>query len=50
MIKLQAATCPQCGASIEVNEQLEKTICQFCGTTILVSDIWKKENQCMKKK
>jgi len=38
MIKLQAATCPQCGASIEVNENLEKTICQFCGTTILVSD------------
>lgn len=38
MIKLQAASCPQCGASIEVNEQLEKTICQFCGTTILVSD------------
>lgn len=36
MIKLQAAKCPQCGADIEVNESLEKTICQYCGTTILI--------------
>lgn len=38
MIKLQAAKCPQCGADIEVNPNLEKTICQYCGTTILIQE------------
>ena len=38
MVKLQAAKCPQCGADIEVNANLEKTICQYCGTTILIQD------------
>ena len=38
MVKLQAAKCPQCGADIEVNVNLEKTICQYCGSTILIED------------
>lgn len=38
MIKLKAAKCPNCGADIEVNDKLEKTICQFCGSTILIQE------------
>lgn len=38
MIQLTAAKCPQCGADIEVNAELEKSICQYCGTTILVQE------------
>lgn len=38
MVKLVPAKCPSCGADIEVNKNLEKTICQFCGTTVLVDD------------
>ena len=29
---------PSCGANIEVNKNLEKTICQYCGTTVLIKD------------
>ena len=38
MVQLTAAKCPQCGADIEVNAELEKSICQYCGTTILVQE------------
>jgi len=38
MIKLVPAKCPSCGADIEVNKKLENTICQYCGTTVLVDD------------
>ena len=38
MISLKAARCPSCGADIEVNPELEKSICQFCGSTILIQD------------
>ncbi len=38
MIKLVPAKCPQCGADIEVNKDIEKAICQYCGTTVLVDD------------
>lgn len=38
MINLKAAKCPQCGADIEVNPELERGICQFCGSTILIED------------
>ena len=38
MVQLTAAKCPQCGADIEVNPELEKSICQYCGTTILVQE------------
>ena len=39
MIKLQAAKCPQCNANIEVNTNLEKAICQYCGCTIIIEDV-----------
>lgn len=35
---LEPAKCPSCGANIEVNKDLEKTICQYCGTTVLIKD------------
>ena len=37
-MKLMSAKCPNCGAGIEVNQNLEKTICQYCGSTVLVND------------
>lgn len=37
-MKLIPAKCPSCGANIEVNKDLEKAICQYCGTTILIQD------------
>ena len=37
-MKLVPAKCPSCGADIEVNKDLEKTICQYCGTTVLIDD------------
>lgn len=36
MIKLTAAKCPNCGADIKVNPNLEQTVCSYCGCTILV--------------
>lgn len=38
MVKFTAAKCPSCGASLEVNEKLEKAMCQYCGDTILIKD------------
>ena len=35
-MKLTAAKCPNCNADIEVNETLDKAICQYCGSTILI--------------
>ena len=37
-MKLTPAKCPSCGANIEVNENLEKTICQYCGTMVLIEE------------
>ncbi len=37
-MKLSPAKCPNCGANIEVNENLEKAICQYCGTIVLIQD------------
>ncbi len=37
-MKLTPAKCPSCGANIDVNEKLDKTICQYCGTTVLIED------------
>ena len=33
MVELKNAKCPNCGASLQVNEKLNKTICQFCGSS-----------------
>ncbi|MBQ9657888.1 MAG: hypothetical protein IJV31_03870 [Clostridia bacterium] len=38
MVKLRDAKCPNCGANIEVNENLEKGICQYCGGTVLIEE------------
>lgn len=37
-MKLTPAKCPSCGANIEVNETLKNTICQYCGTTVLIEE------------
>ncbi len=37
-MKLTAAKCPNCGASLEVNKDLEKTICQYCGSTVMIEE------------
>lgn len=41
-MKLTVAKCPSCNANIEVNENLEKAICQYCGSTILIESAIKK--------
>ena len=41
-MKLTAAKCPNCNADIEVNETLDKAICQYCGSTILIESAIKK--------
>lgn len=38
MIQLREAKCPSCGANIQVNDKLENTICQYCGTQVLVEE------------
>ncbi|MBQ9657889.1 MAG: TFIIB-type zinc ribbon-containing protein [Clostridia bacterium] len=38
MVKLRDAKCPNCGANIEVNENLEKSICQYCGGTVIIEE------------
>ena len=35
-IKLVSAVCPQCGARIKVNPDIEASVCEFCGNAILV--------------
>lgn len=38
MIKLRDAKCPNCGANIQVNDQLENTICQYCGSQVIIEE------------
>lgn len=38
MVKLTAAKCPTCGASIEVNKDLKNAICMYCGNQILIEE------------
>lgn len=33
------AICPQCGAQIEVNQNLEEGMCNYCGTKIIIKDV-----------
>ena len=35
MVKLKDAKCPNCGANIQVNDKLENTICQYCGSQVV---------------
>ena len=37
-MKLISLTCPNCGAEIEVNTELTKGACNFCGKTFLIED------------
>ena len=37
-MKLTAAKCPNCGANIEVDENSDKTKCEFCNSPIIVED------------
>ena len=33
-----AAKCPCCGANIQVDQNLERAFCSYCGSEILVQD------------
>jgi len=37
-MKLVAAKCPSCGANIDVDKNSDKTICEYCGSKIIVED------------
>lgn len=39
MTELTPIKCPNCGADIEVNKELEKAICQYCGETVLIKNV-----------
>lgn len=38
MIKMVPMTCPRCGASIEVRDDIGTCFCIYCGTKIVISD------------
>lgn len=38
MIRLVPAKCPNCGAQLELDDNLKKTQCKYCRTTIIVDD------------
>ena len=38
-INLIAAICPQCGAKLNVNKNLDRGMCNYCGTEIIIKDI-----------
>lgn len=38
MIKLVPAKCPCCGANLELDDNLKKTECKYCKTTIIVDE------------
>lgn len=37
-MKLVAAKCPSCGADIEVDQNSDRTVCDFCNSKIIVED------------
>lgn len=37
-MKLVSAMCPNCGAQLELDENMEKGFCMYCGSQILVQD------------
>lgn len=37
-MKLVAAKCPNCGANIDVDKNSDKTVCEYCGSNIIVED------------
>ena len=42
MINLTAAQCPNCGADIKVDPDINAVICEYCGSKILVDNALKK--------
>ncbi len=44
-MKLLSLTCPNCGANIEVNAELTKCTCNFCGKQFLIDDDYKRERK-----
>ena len=42
-MKLVTTKCPNCNASIELNEKLEKGICQYCGETVYIKEALEKK-------
>lgn len=38
MVKLVSAKCPNCGASLKLSKEEEKTECEYCHNTIMVDD------------
>lgn len=43
-MELVKVKCPECGASIEINNKLENAACNYCGTSFVI----KKENNVEK--
>lgn len=39
MVKLISAKCPNCGANIEIESQINTILCKYCGSTIIVDGI-----------
>ena len=37
-MKLVALNCPGCGATIKVNQELSRGVCNFCGREFLIDD------------
>ena len=37
-MKLIRIKCPGCGANLEVNQELDKVMCNYCGTQVLIDD------------
>ena len=38
MVKLVAAKCPSCGAQLKLDDNLKRTECKYCNTTIIVDE------------
>ena len=36
MVKLVPAICPQCGAKLQVTDDLRKAYCTYCGTQVII--------------
>ncbi|CAM3638579.1 hypothetical protein [Marinicrinis lubricantis] len=37
-MKVLTTTCPNCGATMELNEKTEKAVCDYCSTKIISKD------------
>jgi len=40
-MRLVSCKCPNCGANVKLNEQLEKGMCNFCGAEVINQDVIK---------